>query len=44
MAAEHLATVWVLADNPGAVEFYRAGGFAVEAEQPVYLVRSRPAK
>ena len=29
---------WVLADNPGAADFYRACGF-VDAEQPTYLTR-----
>lgn len=29
--------VWVLADNPGAVAFYRACGFTAAPEQPVYL-------
>jgi ribosomal protein S18 acetylase RimI-like enzyme len=32
-------TVWVLADNPTAVAFYRGCGFAVEDEQPVYMTR-----
>jgi len=42
---EHgVAEVWVLADNPEAVEFYRACGFAPEDPQPVYMTRRlRPA-
>ena len=35
--------VWVLADNPGAVEFYRACGLGVEDEQPVYMTRALDA-
>ena len=31
--------VWVLADNPVAVEFYRGCGFGVEGEQPTYMTR-----
>ncbi len=31
--------VWVLADNPVAVEFYRACGFTAEKPQPVYMSR-----
>jgi GNAT superfamily N-acetyltransferase len=31
---------WVLADNPGAVEFYRACGFEVSEPPPVYLLRN----
>jgi GNAT superfamily N-acetyltransferase len=31
---------WVLADNPGAVEFYRACGFEEELPPPVYMLRS----
>jgi ribosomal protein S18 acetylase RimI-like enzyme len=44
MREHQVAEVWVLADNPGAVEFYRECGFTVEAPQPVYLMRdlSRP--
>ncbi len=32
---------WVLADNPGAVDFYRACGFTVATPPPTYLVRER---
>ena len=39
MCANGVADVWVLADNPGAVEFYAACGFVVEQPQPVYMVR-----
>ncbi len=35
---EHgVAEVWVLADNPTAVAFYRACGFATDDSQPVYM-------
>jgi GNAT superfamily N-acetyltransferase len=34
-----VTVVWVLADNPAAVDFYRACGFAPEAAQPVYMTR-----
>ena len=37
MHAHHVREAWVLADNPGAVEFYRACGFAVAEPAPVYL-------
>ena len=40
MRENRVTTAWVLADNPAAVEFYRACGFGVEDSQPVYLVRS----
>lgn len=39
---EHGVTeVWVLADNPTAVDFYRACGFTPEEIQPVYMTRQR---
>jgi GNAT superfamily N-acetyltransferase len=38
MAAQGIRESWVLADNPGAVQFYKACGFAT-AEQPTYLTR-----
>ena len=38
MSSHHVREAWVLADNPGAVEFYRACGFTI-GEQPVYLSR-----
>jgi len=40
MAVEGLAEVWVLADNPGAVDFYRACGFSSANEQPTYMTRA----
>lgn len=39
MRENDVAEVWVLADNPGAVAFYRACGFAADAAQPLYLTR-----
>ena len=39
MRAHAVDEVWVLADNPTAVAFYRGCDFAVEAEQPTYLTR-----
>ncbi|MDB5102057.1 MAG: GCN5-related N-acetyltransferase [Cyanobacteria bacterium RYN_339] len=39
MKENAIKTVWVLADNPTAVDFYRGCGFGVEDEQPVYLTR-----
>ena len=37
---EHGVTeVWVLADNPGAVAFYRACGFATDTSMAVYMTR-----
>jgi GNAT superfamily N-acetyltransferase len=39
MGAHGVAEVWVLADNPAAVDFYRACGFAPDDAQPIYLVR-----
>jgi GNAT superfamily N-acetyltransferase len=38
MAEHQIHESWVLADNPGAVEFYKACGFNI-AEQPAYLTR-----
>lgn len=40
MRANGVADVWVLADNPVAVDFYRANEFLVEAEQPVFMKRT----
>lgn len=40
MRAHEVAEVWVLADNDGAVAFYRACGFTVPDGQATYLVRS----
>jgi ribosomal protein S18 acetylase RimI-like enzyme len=39
MHAHAVAEVWVLADNEDAVTFYRACGFLVAREAPVYLTR-----
>ncbi len=39
MAHHGVTVVWVLADNPAAVDFYRACGFAPEEAQPVYMTR-----
>ncbi len=39
MKAHHLRELWVLADNPGAVAFYRACGFQPGVPPPVYLMR-----
>jgi ribosomal protein S18 acetylase RimI-like enzyme len=41
MAEHGVQCAWVLADNPGAVEFYRACGFTVEQPAPVYLTVHR---
>ena len=38
MQHQNLDTVWVLADNPVAVEFYRSSGFEIETLQPVYML------
>jgi len=35
--------VWLLADNPEAVEFYRDSGFAVADGQATYMTRHRTA-
>ncbi len=40
MAEHAMSAVWVLADNPAATTFYQACGFAIEDEQPTYLVKS----
>lgn len=37
MRVHGVAEVWVLADNPGAVAFYRACGFVANDDQPVYM-------
>lgn len=39
MRENNVAVVWVLADNPEAVEFYRSSGFEAEHPQPVYMLR-----
>jgi ribosomal protein S18 acetylase RimI-like enzyme len=41
MAANDIDDVWVLADNPGAVEFYRACGFAMSEGQATYMTARR---
>ena len=37
MTEHRISTVWVLADNPGAEDFYKALGFKRDAVQPVQL-------
>jgi ribosomal protein S18 acetylase RimI-like enzyme len=39
MQQNGVGVVWLGADNAAAVEFYRACGFAAEAEQAVYMTR-----
>ncbi len=39
MQAHGVAVVWLLADNPEAVQFYRACGFVVGAGQATYMLR-----
>ena len=39
MKAHQLRELWVLADNPGAVAFYRACGFQPGVPPPIYLMR-----
>jgi len=39
MRNQKIEEVWVLADNPIAIEFYRACGFAAETPQPAYMTR-----
>ncbi|MGZ3408021.1 MAG: N-acetyltransferase family protein [Polyangia bacterium] len=39
MRANAVTEVWVLADNDGAVAFYRACGFTVPAGQATYMTR-----
>ncbi len=38
MRENDIDTVWVLADNQGAVEFYRSSGFEIETPQPTYML------
>lgn len=40
MQERNVRETWVLADNPGAVEFYRACGFAIAAPAPTYMTRT----
>lgn len=44
MRVNDVSDVWVLADNLGAVEFYRAGGFLIEEPQPTYMLRRVSAR
>lgn len=44
MSAHAVAEVWVLADNNGAVAFYRACGFAVPDGQATYMTRIAPSE
>ena len=39
MRAQTVCDVWVLADNPDAVEFYRAAGFVIDQPPPAYMVK-----
>jgi ribosomal protein S18 acetylase RimI-like enzyme len=39
MREQTVCDVWVLADNPDAVEFYRAGGFAIDQPAAAYMVK-----
>ncbi len=39
MRGNGVTEVWVLADNPGAVDFYRACGFATDDSMAVYMTR-----
>ena len=39
MRAQTVCDVWVLADNPDAVEFYRAAGFVIDEPPPAYMVK-----
>lgn len=40
MTSRGIATVWVFADGPGAVEFYRSCGFVLQSPAPSYMLRS----
>jgi ribosomal protein S18 acetylase RimI-like enzyme len=42
MERERIAETWVLADNPGAIEFYAACGFVRDAEQGVQMLLTVP--
>ena len=39
MREQTVCDVWVLADNPDAVEFYRTGGFVIDQPAPAYMVK-----
>ena len=41
MDAHGVADVWVCADSPAAVQFYRACGFEIDPDQPTYLIHTR---
>jgi ribosomal protein S18 acetylase RimI-like enzyme len=41
MEEKRIREVWVLADNPGAVAFYRACGFETPKPVPAYMTRVR---
>ena len=42
MRAHGVDEVWVLADNDGAVAFYRACGFEISDGQATYMTRNHP--
>ena len=42
MEREAIAETWVLADNPGAIAFYAACGFARDEEQGVQMLLTLP--
>jgi ribosomal protein S18 acetylase RimI-like enzyme len=44
MTAQQVSECWVLADNVGAVAFYRACGFEIATPAPTYLTRARPSR
>ena len=39
MTSSGVSEVWVLSDNPAAVEFYRGCGFSSDEAQPTYMTR-----
>ncbi len=39
MKQHKMKAIWVLADNPDAIEFYRACGFSDESGTAVYMLR-----
>lgn len=44
MHAHDVGEVWVLADNDGAVAFYRACGFDISDQQATYMTRNHPRR
>jgi ribosomal protein S18 acetylase RimI-like enzyme len=44
MRTNAIGEVWVCADNPVAVDFYRGCGFDAEGDQPIYMTRELPAR